>query len=219
LIALTDLNEWNPQGKVSIREFLPAFVERYGFLKFPTIEEYDLEKGAVFQFGKYKNIDFAVTLFAKGIVVDTRASTEDAESILTGATEWAEQFFDIEHSPKRINRKHFLSELSFQSDVPFEFLNPQLKKLAARLGNVVSAHSQEPQTFDIFSLQFKADPPPRLGSMSLRIERLEGEPFRENKYFSSAPLPTEEHLAFLAEFESILQEGSAPSRSRRRQRS
>jgi hypothetical protein len=211
LTALTDLNEWNPQGKVPLREFLHAFVERYGFLKFPTIEEYDTEKGASFQYGIRGAVEFHVTLFSKGIVIDTRSSTEDAERLLQDAQEWAEQFFGIEHAPHRISRKLFLSEISFSSDVPLTFLNPKLHALATRLGEVVSSSLREPQTFDLFSVSFSADPPTRLGALSLRIERLQGEPFWEQKYFSSAPLPTNEHLAFLAEFESLLKE-SSPSK-------
>ena len=215
LTALTDLNEWNPQSRVPLREFLQAFVERYGFLKSPqTIEEYDLQKGAVFQYGRMGAVDFSVTLFSRGIVVDTRSSTEDAEKFLSDAEEWAEQFFGVEHSTNRISRKLFLSELSLYSDVPFELLNPKLKALATRLGEVVSSYLREPQNFELFGLSFSVDPPTRLGPLTLRIERLPGEPFWENKYFSSAPLPTTEHLAFLTEFESIFKETRSPLRKR-----
>ena len=157
--------------------------------------------------------DFSVAIYTKGIVVDTRSSTEDAETILTKIEEWAEPFFGIEHSPNRTSRKVFLSELSFYSDIPFEFLNPKLKELATHLGKVVSSYAQEPQNFDLFGLSFSVDPPVRLGAISLRIERLAGNPFWENKYFSSAPLPTSEHLAFLTEFESILKNSSKSTTS------
>ena len=89
-----------------------------------------------------------------------------------------------------------------------DLLNPQLKKLAVRLGEVVSSYAREPQTFELFGFGFRSEPPTRLGTLNLRIERLSGNPFWENKYFSSAPLPTSEHLAFLAEFESILKGGT-----------
>ena len=205
--VFTDIYEWSPQNRISFREFVQAFVERYGFVKFPqTIEEFDLQKGVVFQFGMLGNqsID-SVTMFTKGVVIDTRSSTDDGERFIVDASEWAEQLFGTEHSPDRIRRKSFLSELSFYSDTVFDLWSQRLKRLTDRLGEVVSHHAGEPQTFYPYGFLFGADPPTRLGTLGLRIERLQGNPFWENKYFSSAPIPTNEHLSFLADFESILQ--------------
>lgn len=206
LTAFIDIYELSPQNKIPLRDFSRILVECYGFIKFPqTIEEYDLEKGVVFQLGKFGSVDItSATFFTKGVVIDTRSSTEDAENFLSDIEERAEQFFGVDHVPNRISRKTFLSELSFRSEVPFDLLNPQLKKLAVRLGEVVSSYAREPQTFELSGFSFRSEPPTRLGTINLRIERLVGNPFWEKKYFSSAPLPTSEHLAFLAEYESIL---------------
>jgi hypothetical protein len=204
--VFTDIYEWNPQNKIPFDEFCKAFVERYRFLKSPqALEDYDLQKGVVFGAGKINTISIdTVTLFMKGVVIDTRSSTVDAEHFLTDATEWAEEFFGVEHSPDRLGRKVFLSELSFYSEALFGLLNPKFQHIATRLGEVVTHYAREPQTFAPFGISFNIDPPTRLGALNLRIERLAGNPFWENKYFSSAPLPTGEHFSLLAEFESIL---------------
>lgn len=204
--VFTDIYEWNPQNHIPFDEFSRAFTERYKFLKFPQVlEDFDLQKGVVYGAGKVDalNLD-TVTLFMKGVVVDTRSSTDDAEHFLVDAEEWTEKFFGVEHSPNRLSRKVFLSELSFYSETLFDVLNPKLRGLATRLGEVVSSYAREPQTFEPFGVSFSVDPPTRLGALGLRIERLSGNPFWENKYFSSAPLPTTAHLSFLEEFESIL---------------
>src|ERR1700740_590902 len=135
LIAFTDIYEWSPRNAVPLHEFTQAFVERYGFLKFPQrFEEFELEKGIVFQAGRSGEVNIiSVTFFKNGIVVDTRSSTEDAENFLNDASAWAEQFFGIEHAPNRITRKMFLSQLSFHSEIPFDFINPKLRNLALRL--------------------------------------------------------------------------------------
>jgi hypothetical protein len=39
------------------------------------------------------------------------------------------------------------------------------------------------------------------------IQRLPGEPFEANKYFSQAPLPTEAHIALIEQFESDVLDG------------
>jgi hypothetical protein len=204
--AFTEIYEWNPQNRIPFHEFSQAFVDRYGFLKFPRdLEDYDLQKGTVYGAGKLNAITIdTVTLFMKGIVIDTRSSTNDAEHILMDMADWAEQLFGIEHSPERISRKVFLSELSFYSEALFGLFNPHLERLVTRLGEVVSSYAREPQRFEPFGFSFSSDPPTRLGTLNLRIERLAGNPFWEKKYFSSAPLPTNEHLSFLSEFESVL---------------
>jgi hypothetical protein len=204
--VFTDIYEWNPQNKIPFDEFCKAFVERYRFLKSPQIlEDYDLQKGVVFGIGKMDTISIdTVTLFMKGVVIDTRSSTVDAEHFLTDAKEWATEFFGVKHSPDGLDRKVFLSELSFYSEALFGLLDPKLQHIATRLGEVVTHYAREPQTFAPFGVSFNVDPPTRLGALNFRIERLVGNPFWEHKYFSSAPLPTDEHLSLLAEFESIL---------------
>ena len=204
--AFTDIYEWNPQNRIPFHEFSKAFVKRYGFLKSPqTLEEYDLQKGTVYGAGQLNTITIdTVTLFMKGIVIDTRSSTDNAEHFLMDLAEWAEELFQIEHSPERMRRKVFLSELSFYSEAFLRLLNPKLQQLTARLDEVVSSYAREPQSFEPSSFSFSSDPPTRLGTLNLKIERLGAVPFSENKYFSSAPLPTTEHLSFLAAFEDIL---------------
>lgn len=131
----------------------------------------------------------------KGVVIDTRSSTADAEHFLMDATDWAERFFGADHAPDRLGRKVFLSELSFYSKALFGLLNPKFQRIATRLGEVVTHYAREPHTFAPFGLSFHVDPPTHLGALNLRIERLAGNPFWENKYFSSAPLPTDQHLS------------------------
>src|SRR5262249_24018898 len=133
-------------------------------------------------------------------------STDDAENVLNDMAEWAEQFFSIEHSSNRISRKMFVSHLSFYSEVPFDLINQKLRRLVSRLNDVTSFYAKEPRKFNLFGISFKDDPPSRFGEQAFQIERLAGTPFWENKYFSSAPIPTGEHLALLAEFESILKQ-------------
>jgi hypothetical protein len=205
--AFTDFFEWDPRHRVSMRDFTQAFVERYGFLKFPqTFEEFDLEKGVTFQLGKMGTINVdSVTLFTRGVVVDSRSSTDDDERFLVDAAAWVEQLCGVEHSPERLSRMLFLSELSFTSEAFFDLIHPAFKTVASRVAEIVSHHAHEPHRFEPAGITFFSEPPARLGALSFRIERLAGSPYSENKYFSSAPLPTEEHLSLLEMFEVTLQ--------------
>jgi hypothetical protein len=162
--VFTDIYEWSPQNRISFREFSQGFVERYGFLKWPqTIEEFDFQKGVVFQLGMLgsQSID-SITMFTKGVVIDTRSSTEDTENFIIDAAQWTEQFFGTEHDPGRISRKSFLSELSFYSEQPLDFLHKKLRDFATRLGEAVSHHAREPHNFEPSGIIFSSDPPTRL---------------------------------------------------------
>lgn len=207
LTVLTEIAEWNPRNTVSIPDFTRAFVERYGFLKFPkTVEEYDLQKGVAFGLGRVNQVNIeAVTFFHKGVVVDTRSSTQDSETVLADISQWAEEFFDAQYSPISEPRKFFLSELAFHSQVSLDRLNPKLRSLAARLTDVVSRHAQQQFNFETIGITFLPDlQKAKMAPSSFRIERLADSPFEENKYVSSAPLPTDEHLSLLEEFEAVL---------------
>jgi hypothetical protein len=205
--AISHLYEWDPHGRVYVPDFIKAIVERYGFRKFPkTLEEYNLQTGAIFAVGKIGDIVIdAYTIFQGGLVVDTRSSTENSEKVLADITDWFCEFAGTKRMPDRISRRFYLSQLSFRSDAKLEALNPRLRDLASSLDEVVSRYAKRKLEFETTGISFQFDldkgPAP---SPPLRIERLENSPFEENKYFSAAPLPTDEHISFLTEFESIL---------------
>jgi hypothetical protein len=206
--AITNLPEWDPRGKTNRLDFTARMVERYGFQKFPrTFEEYSsAATGAVFAEGRMGDINISsYSIFLQGLVVDTRSSTDDSERVLRDITEWFCTLSGIDASVDRITRKFYLSQLSFCTERALDALNPKLPALASRVSNNVSVHARQELKFETTGLSLQIDP--QLGtkfSLPLRIERQEGSLFSENKYFSAAPLPTNEHIAFLEEFESAL---------------
>ncbi len=65
-----------------IHEVVPAFVERYKFIKYPqTFEEYDETKGVRFDGGVWNGMETSVVIYYNGILVDTRSSTDDCKKI------------------------------------------------------------------------------------------------------------------------------------------
>ncbi|HEV2492961.1 MAG TPA: hypothetical protein VG204_07795 [Terriglobia bacterium] len=205
--ALTLIHEWDPRSKLFVTDFIKALVERYGFLVFPkTLEDYRSPNGAVFTAGKMGDIVIEnVTLYAQGVVVDTRSSTTDSDLVLTDIANWVETLSGVQHADDRISRRFYLSQLSFRSESNLDCLNPKLNKLASWLTEIVSKHAKQRLEFETTAISFQFDQQKHKSlSLPMRIERLESAIFEENKYFSSAPLPTDEHIAFLNEFEAAL---------------
>ena len=82
-------------------------------------------------------------------------------------------------------------------------LNPALMRLADRIARTVSQFGEQPVEFSTSGVIIGCDVwNMKLGPAPFTIERRVDTPFSANKYFSSAPLPTEDHIAFLKQFEA-----------------
>jgi len=199
--------EFNPRNSVSIPEFTKAMVNRYGLLKFPkTVEDYDFTKGIVFEAGKASNVNIeSIGLYHRGVVIETRSSTSDCELVLSDLTAWVQELFGIDYTPVSEPRKFFFSELSFHSNVELLSCHKALSAAASRISEIVSAGSHQQLDFEPTGITLLPDmEKTKFQASSFRIERLAETPFEEGKYFSSAPLPTEEHLNILVEFEKAI---------------
>ncbi len=207
LTVLMPTVEVNPRNSVSIPDFTRAIVEHYGLLKFPkTVEEYDLSKGVTFGLGKLNDINIEnILLYHRGVVIETRSSTKDCESVLQDLATWAQQLFGVEYAPVGEPRKFFLSELSFHTNIKLLSYNPALTAIASRISKIVSAGAHQPLDFETTGITLLTDlEKTRFAPSSFRIERLADTPFEEGKYFSSAPLQTHDHMEILGEFEKTL---------------
>ena len=207
LTALTETTEINPRNQVSVPQLIHALVERYGFLKYPkTIEEYDPSKGIVFGLGRINNINIdRVEFYFVGIVIETRSSTDDCEAVLQDLIQVVQRLVGIEYKPLQEPRKFFLSEVSFHSELDLNGLNAAFSSLLPKISGLVSSYAREEFKFETVAVLSTPDlANTKLGPSLFRVDRLAGVPFRDKKYFSSAPLPTEDHLNILEEFERAL---------------
>lgn len=206
-IAFFPTDELNPHGRRLLDNFLPAFIQRYDFRKYPEKpDEFDEEKGIRFELGRWQDVAITqLVMYTNGILVDTMSSTDDAEAMLEDAMTWASESFGLRYRPDMLNRKAYVSELLIRSEVPLEALNPALKRLCERISNTLSKREVKPVTFETLGIAFGVDPltiktPPA----NFRIERLAESPFSEMKFYCQAPLKTAEHISFLEEFEAAL---------------
>jgi hypothetical protein len=201
---LTD--EINPRGRSLIHEVIPTFVERYKFVKYPQkYEEFDGANGIRFEGGTWNGLETSIVLYNNGVMVDTRSSTDDSEKILEDALKWAAETFGLTYKPEMLKRKAYLSELDVKCDTPLEAINPKLDAFIGKLTDTVTRLTGQRLVYNAAALWLNFDSSFAKGPAgAMRIERLVDVPFSENKYYASAPLPTNTHLEFLEEFEAIL---------------
>jgi hypothetical protein len=204
VLAFVETFDLNPQGTVFFPDLVAKLVEKCRFQKYPqTIEDFDEQKGVEFLAGVWDRVNVEkLTIYNNGILLDTRVSTAISEGILAEALNWAKQF-GLTYRPDMIKRWGYLSSLTFYSDVPL--LGPEAaittltrrvsEKLAQRVTDANLNYKPIRLDFDFDRSQIN------FPLAAFTIQRRGVAPFSENKYFSEAPLRSEDHLALLEEFE------------------
>jgi hypothetical protein len=111
--------------------------------------------------------------------------------------------FSLTFDQGMIRRRLYLSELNVRLDQPLANLNPGLQQLAAKLSSMTSAIAHHP--FEVGGVSLGTDVTHAVYKVpSFIIERKLNAPFNENRFYTKAPLQTEQHISILREFEEIL---------------
>jgi hypothetical protein len=206
-LAWVEPAELNPRAAVFFPDLVQALVARYNFQKFPQKpEDFDEAKGVTFGAGRLGNsvID-QVIIYTYGLVIDTRSSTQESKRLLEEALLWASTELGLVYKPSMIKRWQYASQVIFRSDVPLTDVSPPIQGMARKLTARIAENMGERLSYELTALVVDYDQLARkhpLGRFS--IQRRENTPFSENKYFSEAPLPTDDHIALLEQFEADL---------------
>jgi hypothetical protein len=203
--AFIETSDLNPRGRAYFPELVSALVARYGFAKFPQKpEDFDESKGVSFQSGRMGDVTIAqVQVYDHALYVDTTSSTDDSERFFNEALAWLSRDHGLMYIPEMVKRKTYVSQLTFYSDVLLPKLHPAISKLAQRLSTRVPQYYGQPLEYRASGLTVGYDPQtvksgPAVFSIEPRADTL----FSEGKYFATAPLPTDEHIAMLEAFEA-----------------
>lgn len=207
VLGFVELNDLNPMGAVSFTRIVPRIVETVGFTNFPkTLEDFDEKKGIVFEDGIWNNIPIQkMTVYGSGITLDTRAGTNVSQTIIDELIFWASHEFGLVAPPNGIQRFRYLSQLTFFSDVIGYLGGPPAKNLATSLSEKVGKITLKSREYKVKRLDIDFDRTEQEVPIApLTIQRRVTTPFEENKFFTEAPLPTQEHIGLLEQFESDL---------------
>jgi hypothetical protein len=202
--GLVQIEDLNLNGTVYYPEVTAKLVERYGFMKYPTgADAFDETKGIEFNAGRAgKQVIDKLMILSSGVYLDTPIDTTTSEALWFEMMEWAVNEFGVTFSPEMVTRCAYVSNVTFHSDAPILAVNP----IMSEIGKVVAAQVEssfklsldyEPAAVSITFDQLAT----KLGPAAFTVQRREGVPFGENKYFSTAPLKTEIHLDLLERWE------------------
>jgi hypothetical protein len=209
VVAWIEPMELNPRGAASYRDLVTAIVERYRFMQYPQkLEEFDEGKGITFGSGQFDGTDIEqLVIYSHGIVLDTRVSTQVSRKLLEEALIWASKEHRLTYKPSMITRWQYASQLTFHSRMQMSTINPAVERLLDSVNRSVQEQTGEALRYETTALIFDHDPFVRKNPFGrFSIQRRDGVPFKELKYFSDAPLPTDVHWKLVQQFEYDLQQ-------------
>jgi hypothetical protein len=209
VLDLVPIEELRPSSGLYLPDFIQRVNERYGFASVPPSVIEASKAGVKFEHGRFVmdgvvEVIKELSVYSDGLICDC-FTTRAADLILDDFFGWSTETFKLRHRQTPQRR-------TYTSTVVIEFENvvePALGKFT-QLGNMLSKFLKAAYgwnyEYNLQRLTFAVDPMaiPHLRSTQFYIERKLGTPYSENRYYSIAPMQTEEHLRLLGAIESEL---------------
>jgi len=208
---LFDITELNPGGKSIFPEILEWLKEEYHFEKAPkSVTEVDETKALLFSRGTFQAreeifVDVELRIFSDGLVASTWSSTRNAEAFLENILKSAAEEFSLSFRQEIIRRKIFTSELNVRSAKSLIGVNPKLSQIADKISGLLPINLRLPYEFAGLTVS----PVQGISNITIcpfRFERKLHTSPDERKFYTTAPVHTDEHLNLLEWFEQNFME-------------
>jgi len=207
VVWLLQIAELNPKGKRIFPEILEWLEEQYHFEKAPkSATDLDDTKALAFSRGKFQAgeeifVDVDLKIFTDGLVATSWSSTRDTEAFLESVLISAAEEFSLAYKPETVWRKMFVSELNVRSPKSLIGINPNLAQVAEKISEWLPRNVKLP--YEVAGVMIA--PVQGVSNISIgpfRFERKLNTSPDERKFYSTAPLHTDEHLKLLEWFEN-----------------
>jgi hypothetical protein len=207
-IWLFDLFRLNPKG-LSNKVMISGVTQRYAFSKAPS-SMLDVEDNAlVFDQGEFitedgNRIYVGIKAYSDGLVGITSSSTRYTTEFMTDLSLYLVSI-GFSFPPPELIKKGFASVLLVESDIELVRINPALERVLEFVHTRLVSLDDKPRTYQVSGIGAWTDDAKKpFAPMAFRFERKMGVPFKENLYYSEAPLQTDEHLELLDMLEQML---------------
>lgn len=190
----------NPRGRY-LGDVFASFASRYQFSKIPEGKEISVSPLSLkFQDGVFQNasgqlIYASLSIHDDGLIAETRESTQESDRFMTDALEWFSSEFDLPHHAELSINRVYVSELIVETKLPLSIFSDEFSAFTAKLRRGGTNGFGKP--LELTALHFNADPASTKAPAPFRLERLADKPFKDNLYYSAAPLRTADHLELL----------------------
>jgi hypothetical protein len=198
-------------------ELIEGVKRKYEFLKFPSLERanepFDFQVGKLKHGSRVLKIDQFVVSYigteATSIGAASRTSSNDADLFLDDLIDWFSKEFDLDVSIRFPSAYHSQAEFVLSEKARLSNRLKELSELGKGITNIIHGYgSTKCPEFELNTLAMHFDLTnttlPKPIATPFSFERRVGTPYDENKYFSQAPLKTQDHKAVLEQLEKIL---------------
>ena len=198
----------NPKGRYIYGD-LATIKDKYAFIKTPLDGKLppDQKDGYRFENGLFQSKNGPIeiihcTLHTDGIVLETRASTEDSEDFLVDFSTWGAKEIGLAKPDGLPIKKIYASELNFSLSKAPEFFNPALAEFFAEVNGFTGNETQGPSAFIQFD--FATDMTRNKVTQKFTFAREVDTAAGENRYYSFASTSTKKHIAALEKLEKLI---------------
>jgi hypothetical protein len=209
-VWLGPVNDFNPKGKALNSTLVPFLVNSYKFKELPSEKEFaEPANGITFDNGEFTTkegdiVSIRLSVFNDGLVADTRSSTNDSDAFLEDLLTRLSDSYNLPNYEQIIRKKIYASQVYATTDKSLEIINPKLTIISKYLSDKVLGFGGV--NFELGGIHFWPEQANPTKPSVFIFERTLNVPFSEKRYYSAAPLQTEEHLELLDILESILSE-------------
>lgn len=199
---------FRPQGAPFAPETFAKIIQRYSFAKHPTIEDLQKDGPALFQIGKFQDVQIdQFGIYTNGLEATGRCSTEVLDAFLTDAISWGTQEFGFTFILQYRQEEHYESSIIVHSTVDLaSVIRPAISSALAEVLTKATGIRHAPS-----GVIFDTDPadaiPGNIKRVRLFIERRVGFFFKENLFLCNAPLSTPNFVKMLEGLEAAIAEG------------
>ncbi len=198
-------------------ELIEGVKRKYEFLKFPSLERanepFDFQVGKLKHNGRVLKIDQFVVSYigteATSIGAASRTSSDDADIFLDDLIDWLGKEFDLDVNIRSASAYHSQAEFVFSEKARLSAHFKELSELGKGITNIVRSYgSTKCPEFELNTLAMHFDLTdttlPKQIATPFSFERRVGAKYQENKYYSQAPLKTQDHKTVVERIEKIL---------------
>jgi hypothetical protein len=220
-VWIFDLQDLNPKGKDVLEDLVDWIKETYSFAVAPDLDKVMpppskettgnlSSSGLIFQRGRFQAREdsfieiVSLTLFNDGIVIDTTSSTQEGDQFAADLLSRAAKEFVLAYEPEMIRKRLYVSTLIVRSEISLSTVHPALAAFGERISKAL-ANGVAPQfQFQLAGLAFWTEPNDSGVHKTFSFMPQAGKSLAEHRYYSEAPLKTEDHLRLLEDFERLL---------------
>lgn len=197
-----------PAGQVYLPDLLQKAMQRYGFVRGPTLEDVLKPDGSrKFWVGKFEDVQITeFSIYGDGVIASSVSDTDILEAFVSDVFQWAEKEFGLIPALTSKPEIYFESSIIVQSDADLTQLIRPKSQVVSLVNDALKPDGYDAPQLVMSGLILDADSRKFTGRRKLihfLIDRRVGIPFEENVFFSQAPMRTKDHLSLLRKLEAL----------------